>query len=856
MVMLTRPFPGISFQAEIPTTVSLPRMDVAAFVGFAATGPINVPVVIESYLSFTNLFGDNYPLAWDSDASTWQTACLAPSVKAFFAQGGQRCWVVRVASETEGETARFPLAGVLKTTPGGYGVLSAEARCLGSWADRLQAKAELLIQPLAAEIAVEAGTDIHLPVRIRRQLEAGDLLQLTFADERHRAYAVVPESTDSDESIVLAARKIHWFRRLPDSINVTGIVWPQTVLADAVEPVSSVALQEPLTVLQGKTTLRLAQPIAVESGDWLKLESAEAVVWLLVKAARQSEAVARQATEVTTGFDEIEISDVWAEGHDATADLLLSRGIDRVRLALRTQAAEREIDEQLTLTDLVAAAPHPRFMGSLPSDRVLFSDALKHAQPGDNDTDPTSALASEISLPRFPLSFSLSDDEVIIPLGLEASAPWRGAVFTDREPLVRDGLVPPADDYQQLSAADWQQFVATLFLDPVLATVGQRSLMTEARDRIYLQSRSLTGIHSLLPIDEVSIVAVPDAAHAGWRLSEQKVVDLSPGEPDPEALDNCEKSDTFKPCPVSAEAQREDDPPAAVSLTLNTDLESASDWQVLTEQGMETTGLLKVQSAIASLAAARGDFVVLLGLQKHYDTRQALTYQQSLLSSLRAAGDTTDSYATLYHPWLVVQDADGTLLHTHPAGHIAGVMAARSRQKGAWIAPANEALQGVLSTSVPLTSAAEQTLYANRINPIRQRPQGFVTWSSATQSDDRDLQHINIRRLLILLRRLALREGQRYTFSPHSAAFRRRVQQQFEQLLNRMFELGAFAGRDPTEGFQVVIDRALNLSNSVEQGRLIVELRIAPSQPLSFITVQLIQTNSSLTTQEVFLNGG
>ena len=196
------------------------------------------------------------------------------------------------------------------------------------------------------------------------------------------------------------------------------------------------------------------------------------------------------------------------------------------------------------------------------------------------------------------------------------------------------------------------------------------------------------------------------------------------------------------------------------------------------------------------------------------------------------------------------------MLHTHPAGSMAGVMAKRSLSKGAWVAPANEAIQDTLATVAPLDLATEQTLHAASINPIRLRPQGLVTWNNATLSLDPDLANINVRRLLILLRRLALTEGQRYAFAPHSTAFRRRVKQQFEQVLSRLFDLGAFSGSSPVEAFQVVIEDVANRQNAVEQGQLTVELRVAPSQPLTFITVRLIQTTSGLTVQEGLLNGG
>jgi phage tail sheath protein FI len=163
----------------------------------------------------------------------------------------------------------------------------------------------------------------------------------------------------------------------------------------------------------------------------------------------------------------------------------------------------------------------------------------------------------------------------------------------------------------------------------------------------------------------------------------------------------------------------------------------------------------------------------------------------------------------------------------------------------------------VLATVPVLSTTVEQALYAAGINPLRQLPQGFVAWGSFTQSRSADLEDLNVRRLLILLRRLALREGQTYVFAAHDAALRRRIQQQFEQVLARLFDLGAFAGAVPTEAYQVVIDNTLNTQTNVEQGRLIVELRVAPAQPMTFITVRLVQSETDpLTVQEVRTHGG
>jgi phage tail sheath protein FI len=105
-----------------------------------------------------------------------------------------------------------------------------------------------------------------------------------------------------------------------------------------------------------------------------------------------------------------------------------------------------------------------------------------------------------------------------------------------------------------------------------------------------------------------------------------------------------------------------------------------------------------------------------------------------------------------------------------------------------------------------------------------------------------DFRPINVRRLLILLRRLALSVGPNYVFEPNSTAFRRSVQRGFESLLNDMFQRGAFAGNSPTASFQVVCDTTVNKPGSVEAGNFIVELRVAPSLPMTFLTIRLVQS--------------
>ena len=99
MPAASRRLPGIDVGvAPRPAVEALPRMDVAVLVGFASTGPVDTAVAVESAARFTQVFGRDAPLAWDDTRGERVCAYLGPAVRAFFANGGRRCWIIRVAA--------------------------------------------------------------------------------------------------------------------------------------------------------------------------------------------------------------------------------------------------------------------------------------------------------------------------------------------------------------------------------------------------------------------------------------------------------------------------------------------------------------------------------------------------------------------------------------------------------------------------------------------------------------------------------------------------------------------------------------------------------------------------------------
>jgi hypothetical protein len=266
--------------------------------------------------------------------------------------------------------------------------------------------------------------------------------------------------------------------------------------------------------------------------------------------------------------------------------------------------------------------------------------------------------------------------------------------------------------------------------------------------------------------------------------------------------------------------------------------------------------LLEVQASVLRLCAARGDLQCVLALPSHFREDAAARHAERLRVRLGAPEGRALSFGALYHPWLVSREGGGdSPAHREapPDGAVCGVMARRALERGAWTAPANEPLAGVAALTPAIGRQYHLDLQAAQVNLVRQEPRGFLCLSEDTLSPDPDLRPVNVRRLLILLRRLALKRGAEYVFEPNDDVFRRSVERGFGRLLDDLYRRGALTGSSPREAYRVVVaDGSLNTAWGVEQGRLLVELKVAPSRPLTFLTVRLVQTpNQGLSAMEV-----
>jgi hypothetical protein len=85
--LFTRRLPGFRFEVQSPPLrEALPRLDVPAFVGFAASGPLHTPVAVDDAAQFTAIFGADATLVWDEQQGAPVTAYLATGRAEFLPQ--------------------------------------------------------------------------------------------------------------------------------------------------------------------------------------------------------------------------------------------------------------------------------------------------------------------------------------------------------------------------------------------------------------------------------------------------------------------------------------------------------------------------------------------------------------------------------------------------------------------------------------------------------------------------------------------------------------------------------------------------------------------------------------------------
>ena len=396
----------------------------------------------------------------------------------------------------------------------------------------------------------------------------------------------------------------------------------------------------------------------------------------------------------------------------------------------------------------------------------------------------------------------------------------------------------------------------TLFLDPALAGDTVYDLLTDVAALTVLAAKStqLRGIHAVADLDEVALIAVPDVVHRNWAPAAPPPPEPPP--PPPQAPPPPDLS-RFHCCDDEARQPAGGAPaggaPAGSAPAEDTQPVAPADplaaLPVLDDvTSYDPAGMIAVQTALTELCAARSDAVAILSLPRHFGSAAARDWYQAITSQSRLSASGAAApplgFAGYWHPWPQniepVTPSLSPLRALPPDGLVCGMIAARELARGAWVAPAHQPLRGPAALTPAIAASDLPGLVNAHANLLVHEPGMFTTLSAHTLADDPVQRQMSVRRLLILLRKIALQVGQRYVFEANNDRFRQLVQMRFSRLL------GALAQRGAVLAYQVVTDGGVNTAGDIDAGRLIVGLQIAPSGPVEFITVSLVRSGEGL----------
>lgn len=206
----------------------------------------------------------------------------------------------------------------------------------------------------------------------------------------------------------------------------------------------------------------------------------------------------------------------------------------------------------------------------------------------------------------------------------------------------------------------------------------------------------------------------------------------------------------------------------------------------------------------------------------------------------RARFDT--SYAALYYPWVVPRIGEAAGEPIPPSGHVAGLFARCDHETGVHRAPANLPLHGLVDVAAFVHKRERDRLFDAQVNGIHAfTARGLRVWGSRTLSSDRTYAHVNVRRLVLMLRRSIDRFAQWVVFEPNDESLWKTLTRSIEAFLFEQFKRGALVGATAQEAFYVKCDAETNSPEAIEAGELVVEIGIAAVRPAEFIVVRIHQ---------------
>jgi phage tail sheath protein FI len=239
----------------------------------------------------------------------------------------------------------------------------------------------------------------------------------------------------------------------------------------------------------------------------------------------------------------------------------------------------------------------------------------------------------------------------------------------------------------------------------------------------------------------------------------------------------------------------------------------------------------KVAARAMNMCEERGDTFYVMDASIHGESIATITSRVSTLDT---------NYAAVYYPWVKIVDSGTSLpVWVPPSVVLPGVIAYTDQVSHEWFAPAGlnrGGLTSVVEAQTRLTHAERDDLYEDRVNPIASFPgQGVCVWGQKTlQAKPSALDRVNVRRLLIRLKKFIASSSRYLLFEQNTAGTRNR----FLNIVNPF--LDSVQANSGLSAFRVVMDESNNTPDVIDRNRLVGQIYIQPTRTAEFIVLDFV----------------
>ncbi len=206
------------------------------------------------------------------------------------------------------------------------------------------------------------------------------------------------------------------------------------------------------------------------------------------------------------------------------------------------------------------------------------------------------------------------------------------------------------------------------------------------------------------------------------------------------------------------------------------------------------------------------------------------------------------NFAAAYYPDLVVNDpTTNTNVRVPPSVGVLGAFALNDSVGFPWFAPAGFTrgiMSNVQETVVKLNQDNLDDLYEAKVNPITAFPggPGVVVWGQKTlQAAASSLDRVNVRRLLLELRRRVREVAKGFIFEPNREETLARFSSRVNPVLQRIQE------QSGVNRYRVRIDNTTTTEADVLNNTIRGKIFVEPTRTTEFVSIDFVITNNGAT---------